>query len=210
MLGAQGASHVLVEQFGNAEIEQFDVAFGSDQHIGRFQVAMHDQRPMRRLDRTADHQEQHQALAQTQGVRAGVMRDRHAVDQLQRDVGESAVGDAALDQARDARMPQACQRFAFASELALRVGGVQAASQQFDGDFLAHPFGLAICAEHGGRATLAEYLHQRERADAAAGRQGVGDAGVADRLCGTGGIAGGQQVVAAGVGGQHAFDLRAP
>ena len=171
---------------------------------------MHDQRAVRHLDCTADHQEQHQALVQVQPALAGVARDGPAIDQFQRDVGQPVVGDPAFDQVCDARMPQACQRLAFAPELALRVAGVQATRQQLDGDFLAHAIDLAKRAEHGGRAALAQHLEQLERSDATAGRQRIGDAGVADRTRGAGGVAAGQQLAFGGVGGQHAFGLGAP
>ncbi len=57
-------------------------------------------------------------------------------------------GDAAFDQARDARMTQLRQREAFAAELSLGVLRIQTAAQQFERDDLAHAIDRARGAEH--------------------------------------------------------------
>ncbi len=204
-----GIAGVFIEQPGDSEIEQLDVAFGRHQHVGWFQVAMDDERAMRRLDRVADDQEQLQTLAQAHLVFVHVMRDGLAIDQFQHDIGEAAVGDATFDQTGDARMAQARQRLALPSELFLRLGGIQAARQQLDGDFLTYTLELAKGPEHGGRTAFTQHLDQFERADPAACREGCGNAGIADGERGVGGIAGRQQLAAGSVGREQFFDLGA-
>ena len=66
-------------------------------------------------------QEQGQALAQIQAALARVLGHRRAFDEFQRDVGQSVVGDAALDQAGDTGVSQLCKCLALAPELPLRL-----------------------------------------------------------------------------------------
>src|SRR6185437_5947454 len=61
MLGTGDVIDPVVQQLGDAEIEQLDLAVGGDQHVGGLQVAMHDQGAMGGFDRAADLQEQQQA-----------------------------------------------------------------------------------------------------------------------------------------------------
>ncbi len=77
---------VRVEQLGDAEVEQLDLAVGGDEHVRRLQIAMHDQRAMRGFDRAAHLQEQLQARAQIEPIVARIVGDRHAVDEIERDV----------------------------------------------------------------------------------------------------------------------------
>ena len=208
VLGAGGVVGAVVEQLGDAEVEQLHLTVGGDQHVGWLQIAMHDQRAMRRGHRAAHLQEQQQARAQRQAAIARVIGDRHAVDQFQHDVGQPLFGDTALDQPCDARMAQARQRLALAPELVARRRRVQAAGQQLEGDLLAHASLLARGAEHGGGAAFAEHLDQFEGVDPAARRHRRGDTGLADRARRVDGVAG-QPAVVGAVGAEHAFDLLA-
>ena len=47
LVEAGGIGAAVVEQFGDAEVEQFRVAIGRHQHVGGLEVAMHDEVAMR-------------------------------------------------------------------------------------------------------------------------------------------------------------------
>jgi len=138
----------IVEQFGDAEIQQLDLAIVRNEHVGRLQVAMHDQRAMRGFDRAADLQEQCHALSQVESAPARVFGQRLSLDQLERDVGDAAFGHAAFDEACDAGMAQLRQRLALPPKLLLRIRRIQAAPQQFQRNVLAHAFDLSTGAKY--------------------------------------------------------------
>ena len=169
---------------------------------------MHDQRAMRRFDSAANLEEQADTSAQVEAVFARVVRDRSALDEIERDVGQAVVGNAAFDQSRNAGMLQLPKGQALAPELALRIRRVQAPAQDFQSDILAHALDLAACMEHGRRTALAEHRDELEWPDAAAWRKRFGKLGIADRERG-GARAAGKQRRGIGVGEQQPFDPRA-
>jgi hypothetical protein len=142
---------VPVEQLGDAEVEQLDLAICCHEHVRRLEVAVHDQRAMRRFDGAANLEEQTNTSAQVEAVFARVVRDRSALDEIERDVGQTVVGNAAFDQSRNAGMLQLPKGQALAPELTLRIGRVQAPAQDFQSDLLAHPLDFAARMEHGRR-----------------------------------------------------------
>ncbi len=199
---------IRVEQLGDAEVEQLDLAVGGDEHVGRLEVAMHDQRAMRGFDRAADLQEQLQSRAQIEPAVACIVGDRYAFDQVERNVGEARFADAALDQPRDARMAKLREREPLAAELALGILRIEAAPEQLQRDHLAHAIDRALGAEHGRGAAFAEDFEQLERADARAWREALGRIGLANRARDRVDAAVEHDVVV-GVGRDHALDLRA-
>jgi hypothetical protein len=62
-----------VEQLGDAEIEQLDLALGIDQRVGRFQVAMDDEVAMRVGDGVANLREQLEALVERGAAHVAVV-----------------------------------------------------------------------------------------------------------------------------------------
>ena len=167
MLRAGGLSvRLRFEQLGDAEVEQLDIALAGDQHVRRFKVAMHDQRAVRGFDRAADLHEQREPLAQVERMLARVLGDRRAVDQLERDVRDAGIGDAAFDEMRDAGMAQLRQCKALGTEATMFVGRVEATPQQLQGHGLAHAGLLADRAEHDRGTAFAERVDQGERSDA--------------------------------------------
>ena len=60
-----------IEQLGDAEIQQADGTITGNQHIGRLDVPVHDQRTMRRVHGVADIGEQCQPRGKVEPVRTG-------------------------------------------------------------------------------------------------------------------------------------------
>ena len=200
---------IRLEQLGDAEVEQLDVALARDQHVRGLEVAVHDQRAVRGLDRAADLHEQGEPLAQVERMQAHVLDDRFALDQLECDIGDACLGDAALDQLGDARVAQLGERVAFGAETAVFLRREQAAAQQFQRDGLAYARLLAHGTEHDGGAAFAERVDEGERPDARADRgtfrrvladafEQLLDRGVEQA-----------RFLAVTVGGEHAQDRRA-
>ena len=102
---------------------------------------MHDQGAVRGIDGAAHRREQLQPLARGQPTRLRMLGDRHAVDELERDVGEPPGRDPAFDHARDVRMLQAQQHALFAGEAAPCLGRQQALAQQLEGGVLGRVYG---------------------------------------------------------------------
>ncbi|MFI4969169.1 MAG: hypothetical protein ACHP7D_03115 [Lysobacterales bacterium] len=70
-----------------------------------------------------------------------------------------------------------------AAELALRVGRIQAAPQQFQCHLLAHAIDRAHRAEHGRGTAFTEHLDQLERTDPRTRGQRLCRLGIAEYLC---------------------------
>ncbi len=173
----------VVDQLGDAEIEQFGFAAGGDKNIRRFDIAMHNQAAVRHLDGAAYVGEQTQTLRHIQIAFVRVARDGNAVDEFHDEKRNAGVGDAAVDQTRDMRMVEAGEHLAFALEQALLEFGIQSAAQYFDRHLLAKIHADALGEKHRGHAALAEFAHKTKAADLASdvvlGLQfGDGDAGV--------------------------------
>ncbi len=157
-----------VEQLGDAEVEQMRPALGIDQQVRRLQIAMHDQRLVRRLHRFADARDQRHAFAQRQAPRVAVARRRLPVDQRHRVPGHALVADAAVDQRHDVRVRQARQDCALAFEAPPRQRAVDTAADQLQRHLLLETASDAAGAEHGAHAAFAEHRIEPERADAPA------------------------------------------
>jgi len=131
-----GARFGSRKQFRNPEIEQLDAAILGDEHIGRFEVAVHDQTRVRVLHGVADGQEQPEPVIDAEPAPITVRRDRLALDLLHHQIELTVIGRAAIEQAGDVRMIEAGQDLAFGAEPAGQIVGDTVAAQQFDGDLL--------------------------------------------------------------------------
>ena len=173
---------VVVEEFGNAKIQQLDLTVVCDQHVGRFEVAMHDQGTMRSLDGAARLLEQAQPPAQIESMLARIFGQRFAVDEFQRDIGKAVVGNSTFDETGDTWVAQLSQCLALATELLLRVRRIQTATQYLERDVLTHAFDLANGVKHRRGASFAENRQQFERSDVASGRQCLRDIRITDHV----------------------------
>ena len=126
-----------VEQLGDAEIEQLDLALGVDQRVGRFQVAMDDEVAMRVGHRVADLREQFETLVQRSVARVAVVEQRNAVDVLHHRVRTAIRRHAAVEQARDAGMIQPRENLPLGVEARLLADRLEA--QQLERAALAEP-----------------------------------------------------------------------
>ncbi|MDP1691838.1 MAG: hypothetical protein Q8L49_07825 [Burkholderiaceae bacterium] len=97
-----------VQRLGDAEVQQLDLALGRDQHVGRLQVAVHQQGAVRNGDGVGQLQKQGQALGQRPpgaGLGQGL-----AVHALHHEAGNASGAALGVDQPRDVRMLQPRQR----------------------------------------------------------------------------------------------------
>ncbi len=113
---ARQAEVVLLEELGDAEVEELDFAFAGDEDVGRFEVAVHHQAGVSVGDRVAHLQEDRELGGKSEAGLRAVAVDRHALDILEREVGGAVLGDPAVDQARDVRMLEPRQDLALAFE----------------------------------------------------------------------------------------------
>ena len=121
----------FVEQLGDAEVEQADLAGRRHHDVGRLEVAVHHQVGVGVADRGADLQEQAQPLLHRQRQLLGVLGDRLALHIVQRQVGLAVAADAGIEQAGDVGVAKPRQDLAFAGETLAQAGVAQARAQQF-------------------------------------------------------------------------------
>jgi hypothetical protein len=174
-----------VEQGRDAEVEHLQVAARIDQHVRWLQVAVHDQRRVRGIDRPAQAHEQFQALREIERAQLGGARDRLAIDQLHRYVRNAGFADSGFDQARDVGMRELGQDRLLAVKASLGVGGVETDPQQLERDDLCAAAGGAIGPEYRRGTAFADQVEHPERPDVApdqAAQQLAVLAQVVDRL----------------------------
>ena len=139
---------------------------------------MHDQHAVCRFHGPAHGGEQAEAGAQVQGLLLGVGGQRRAVDEVQHQI-RRALDDAAIDQARDVRMIELGQGFAFAPERLLAVFGMQADAQDLDRDRARRARRVGMGAIHHGHAAFADAALEHVGTDLFADPVGgVGEMGV--------------------------------
>jgi len=116
LAGARVAGHctVLVNQAGDAEVQQPHLAARVDQDVGRLEVTVDDQAAVCLGHRLADSDEQRDAFIQRQA--RGMHVHALAFDIFNRQERAAVGEDATVEQPRDARMVQPRQQFALAGE----------------------------------------------------------------------------------------------
>ena len=127
---------VLLEELGDAEIEELHLALAGDEDVRRLEVAVDHQVRMRIGDRVA-HLEEDRELGREgeSGLRAEAV-DRHPLDVLERQVRSAVRRDPAVDQTRDARMLEPRQDLALAFEPQAELARAHRRRQQLDRDAL--------------------------------------------------------------------------
>ncbi len=99
---------------------------------------MHDQLAMGVIDHARDLGEQRQACLQSEGPRAGVLRQRVAADEVHRQVRATVRGDAGIQQRGNRRMVELGEDAAFLQEALQQRLRVHAALEQLDRRGLHH------------------------------------------------------------------------
>ena len=93
-----------IQRLRDAEIHELDRAVRRREDVARLEVAVHDQAPVGRGDRLADVTEDPKARGDVQLVAVAVAIDPLPVHVLHREVRKPVVGEAAVEELRDAGM----------------------------------------------------------------------------------------------------------
>ena len=154
--GDRGALDPVLEQLGDAEVQQLHDAIGADQDVARLDVAMHHQVAVRMRHRGEHVVEQREAPVDVQPMQVAIAVDGFARDEVEHEVGLSARRHARVEQARDVRVGQPGQDGAFALEA--RCAGVaeHRQVQQLDRHAAADAPVGAMGAPHAAAAALAQ------------------------------------------------------
>ena len=134
-----------------------------DEDVGRLDVAMDDEVAVRIGDRVADFEKQPQPRGEigTGAPAPGV--DRLAIDIFDRHERPPVGGNAAVDQAREARMIEPGKQLALPLEKSFAFGGLDA--QQLERHPLLEPAGRAVAEIDLAHAAATDQALDRERAD---------------------------------------------
>ena len=106
----------VIEQLGDAEVEQFHAAVVGDQDVAGLEIAVNDEPCVGVRDRFAHRQEQPQAFAQAEAQRIAVRAQVAAVDVFEREERLAVRAGAAVEQARDVGMLEAGEDLALGAE----------------------------------------------------------------------------------------------
>ena len=97
---------LLIQQLGDAEVEQPDLAVGGDQDVGGLQIAVYDELRVRVGDGIGDLRKQPDARPCIELMIATVLIDGPAFDVLDRQKRPMRRGQAGVIQTRDVRVRQ--------------------------------------------------------------------------------------------------------
>ena len=158
-----------MQQLGDAEVQQLDLAIVGYQHVGGFQVAVRHQPPVGMRHGSCYLGKQRQALGQAQPALAAPGGDGLAVHRLQRQIGLAVAGQAGVIEAGDMGVGQAGQDVAFAGKALRHRAGQQVGMGQLEGH-LAH-IGAVVAPRQPdhAHAAAAQLAQQGVGADALAG-----------------------------------------
>ncbi|MBA8887615.1 hypothetical protein FHW12_001829 [Dokdonella fugitiva] len=191
----------------DAEVEQLGEAVVPHQHVGRLDVAMHDELCVCVLDGGTDVEEEREAGAQRQRTLVAMARDRRAFDVLHREIRGAVLCGAGVDEARDVRVLQRGEQAVLAREARRGVGAETCARDEFERDPLRDRIVVAFGEVDHAHAAAREFPHDAECAEAGSGHR------LAPERVDAGIDAARDAVVAGrgeiGVGGEQPLDQRA-
>ena len=156
---------VPLEQLGDPEVEQLDLPIDPDQHVGRLDVAVHDQVGVCVSDRLQHVEEQAETGLDSQRVFAAVAVDAQAVHVLEDEIRLARRRHARIDEVRDVRVGEAGENVAFAPEPLFAGAPEQREVQQLD---RRAPFEAAVAAlgqPHAAHPALTDSRDQAVRAE---------------------------------------------
>src|SRR5690606_21111301 len=159
-----------VEQLGDAEIQALDLRPGRrlrDEDVGWLQIAMHDEIAVGVLHGKTNLLEEMQALIDRQSLRVAVLCDRHALDVLHDEVGQTIFRHACVEQAGNAGMLEASENSPFSEEpLELGAGRETAVAHHLERSALTHI--LPLDQVYGAHPALPDFPQDAVRPDLAA------------------------------------------
>ena len=130
--GDKRTVRVAQQQLGDAEVEQFDVAIGGHEDVGRLDVAMDHEVTVRLGHRRQNVVEQQETLFDAEPVNITMAVDGLALHQLQDQVGLATRGDTGIEQPGDVRVREPSQDRALALETQRARAADQRHVQQLD------------------------------------------------------------------------------
>ena len=157
-----------VEQLGDAEVQQPDLAVVRDEDIGRLEVAVDDQPAVRVRDGLHDLEEQAHASTHVQPFLLAVRADGPAGDVFQRQIGPAFRRHARIVEPRDVRVFERGQDVALTSHARDEVGP-PGAIRQLQGDLALQQAVGALGQPDGAHAACADGPEQPVGADDRAG-----------------------------------------
>lgn len=124
-------------KFGDAEVEEFGGAFGRDEDVAGFEIAMDDHAFVGVLDGGADLLEELEPGAEGELALLAVFGDGLAFDEFHDEVGEAVFVGAAIEEAGDVGVVEGGEDLPFEAEAGGGFFRVQPVADEFDGDGLA-------------------------------------------------------------------------
>ena len=156
---------IPLEQLGDPEVEQLDLPIDPDQHVGRLDVAVHDQVGVRVGDSLQHIEEQAETGLDSQRMFAAVTVDAEAVHVLEHEVRLARRRHSRIDEVRDVRVGEPGENVALAPEPLFAGAPQQREVQQLD---RRAPFEAAVAAlgqPHAAHAALTDPRDQAVRTE---------------------------------------------
>ena len=164
-MGERAFGGFLIEEFCDAEVEEFGCAVGEDKDVSGLEVAMDDEAGVGVLDGFADFAEEDETVFGGEFVLLYVFVDGLAFDEFHDDVGEVVVG-ASVDEAGDVGVFELGEDLTFGAEAGFELGVGEVRADDLDGyDFLVSVI-VAGGLEYAAHTAGAEFAEDSVGAEA--------------------------------------------
>ena len=114
--GPDSGIRTVVEELGDAEVEELRPPRTIDEDVRRFEVPMDHEVPMQVADRLHHPEEESETTAEIELLGLGPGGDRKPVDPLKDEVGPPLAGQAPVEKAGDPRVVETGEQLAFGQE----------------------------------------------------------------------------------------------
>jgi hypothetical protein len=155
----------VLQQLGDPEIEQLDLAIGSHQHVGRLEVAVHNKVCVGFGDGLQHIQEFADAARNIEIVFIAVTVDVDAIDMFEHEVWLPTRQHSSIDQFSDVGMKQESEDSAFALETFFSAVSDESEVEELDSHAAFESAILPFGQPHGAHSAAPDLRHQPVDAD---------------------------------------------
>jgi len=155
-----------LDEFGDAEIEEFYGAILFDEDVAGFEIAMDDEVLVGVMDGGAYGEEEAEARGDIEFVVVAVFVDGDALDVLHDEVREAFGGGSTVEEEGDVGVIEVGEDLTFAAEAFEDLGVFAIAEDEFDGDLFAVLIVGAGGEVDGSHAATADFAENFVLADA--------------------------------------------
>ncbi len=159
-LGRLPASGLVVDQLGDAEIEQLHAAFARDKDVRRFEIPVNDEVGVRVRHRRQHIEKEPHTRIDREPIRVAISIDRLAINVLEHEIRLTDLGDAGIDEMRDVRMRELGENTGLTCEPSLHGMADECGVEKLDRRSSLETPIAPLGEPHAAHAAMTDRCHQ--------------------------------------------------